>query len=178
MAIEMNLFVYVVGFVIFQRIIELLIARNNEKWIRSQGGYEVGAKHYPYMVAIHIGFFISLIIEFFAFKEGVSRFWLPLFVLFISFQLMRVWVISSLGRYWNTKILVLPGANVVKKGPFHFIRHPNYVVVTCEIIVIPLMFGAYFTAVVFTILNVIILSVRIPKEEAALREVTDYKEIF
>jgi methyltransferase len=91
---------------------------------------------------------------------------------------MRVWVISSLGRFWNTKILVLPGANVVKKGPFHFIRHPNYVVVTCEIIVIPLMFGAYFTAVIFTILNIIILSVRIPKEEAALREVTDYKEIF
>ena len=178
MAIEMTLFIYVVGFVIFQRIIELLIARNNEKWIRSQGGYEVGAKHYPYMVAIHIGFFISLIIEFVTFKEGVSRFWLPLFVLFISLQLMRVWVISSLGRYWNTKILVLPGANVVKKGPFHFIRHPNYVVVTCEIIVIPLMFGAYFTAVVFSILNIIILSVRIPKEEAALREVTDYKEIF
>ncbi|MDX1807139.1 MAG: isoprenylcysteine carboxylmethyltransferase family protein [Paenisporosarcina sp.] len=174
----MTLFIYVVGFVIFQRIIELLIARNNEKWIRSQGGYEVGAKHYPYMVAIHIGFFISLIIEFVTFKEGVSRFWLPLFVLFISLQLMRVWVISSLGRYWNTKILVLPGANVVKKGPFHFIRHPNYVVVTCEIIVIPLMFGAYFTAVVFSILNIIILSVRIPKEEAALREVTDYKEIF
>lgn len=178
MAIDMNLFIYVVGFVIFQRIIELLIARNNEKWIRSQGGYEVGAKHYPYMVAIHIGFFISLIIEFIAFKEGVSRFWLPLFVLFISLQLMRVWVISSLGRYWNTKILVLPGANVVKKGPFHFIRHPNYVVVTCEIIVIPLMFGAYYTAVIFTLLNIIILSVRIPKEEAALREVTDYKEIF
>jgi methyltransferase len=178
MAIEMNLFISVVVFVIFQRIIELLIARNNEKWIRSQGGYEVGAKHYPYMVAIHIGFFISLIIEFLVFKDSLSRFWLPLFVLFISLQLMRVWVISSLGRYWNTKILVLPGANVVKKGPFHFIRHPNYVVVTCEIIVIPLMFGAYFTAVVFTILNVIILSVRIPKEEAALREVTDYKEIF
>jgi methyltransferase len=178
MAIEMNLFIYVVGFVIFQRIIELLIARNNEKWIRSQGGYEVGAKHYPYMVAIHVGFFISLIIEFLAFKDGLSRFWLPLFVLFISLQLMRVWVISSLGRYWNTKILVLPGANVVKKGPFHLIRHPNYVVVTCEIIVIPLLFGAYFTAVIFTILNIIILSVRIPKEEAALREVTDYKEIF
>ena len=178
MAIEMILFIFVVGFVIFQRIIELLIARNNEKWIRSQGGYEVGAKHYPYMVAIHIGFFISLIFEFVAFKEGVSRFWLPLFVLFISLQLMRVWVISSLGRYWNTKILVLPGANVVKKGPFHLIRHPNYVVVTCEIIVIPLMFGAYFTAVVFTILNIIILSVRIPKEEAALREATDYKEFI
>jgi methyltransferase len=178
MAIIMTLFICVVGFIIIQRIIELLVARNNEKWIKSKGGYEVGANHYPYMVAIHIGFFISLIIEFMVFKQAVSRFWLLLFVVFISLQIMRVWVIASLGRFWNTKILVLPGALAVKKGPFHFIRHPNYVVVTSEIIVIPLMFEAYFTAIVFTLLNVIILSVRIPKEEAALREVTDYKEVF
>lgn len=178
MAIVMVLFICVVGFIITQRIIELLVARNNENWIRSQGGYEVGANHYPYMVAIHIGFFLSLIIEFIVFKQEVSRFWIPLFVVFIILQMMRVWVIASLGRFWNTKILVLPGAHVVKKGPFHFIRHPNYVVVTSELIVIPLMFEAYFTAIVFTILNVAILSVRIPKEEAALREVTDYKEIF
>ncbi len=174
----MTLFICVVGFIIFQRILELLVARNNEKWIKSKGGYEVGANHYPYMVAIHIGFFISLIIEFMVFKQAVSRFWLLLFVVFISLQIMRVWVIASLGRFWNTKILVLPGAHVVKKGPFHFIRHPNYVVVTSEIIIIPLMFEAYFTAIVFTLLNIIILSVRIPKEEAALREVTDYKEVF
>ena len=174
----MTLFICVVSFIIIQRISELLVARNNEKWIKSKGGYEVGANHYPYMVAIHIGFFISLIIEFMVFKQAVSRFWLLLFVIFISLQIMRVWVIASLGRFWNTKILVLPGAHVVKKGPFHFIRHPNYVVVTSEIIIIPLMFEAYFTAIVFTLLNIIILSVRIPKEEAALREVTDYKEVF
>ena len=174
----MTLFICVVSFIIIQRILELLVARNNEKWIKSKGGYEVGANHYPYMVAIHIGFFISLIIEFMVFKQAVSRFWLLLFVIFISLQIMRVWVIASLGRFWNTKILVLPGAHVVKKGPFHFIRHPNYVVVTSEIIIIPLMFEAYFTAIVFTLLNIIILSVRIPKEEAALREVTDYKEVF
>ena len=174
----MTLFICVVSFIIIQRILELLVARNNEKWIKSKGGYEVGANHYPYMVAIHIGFFISLIIEFMVFKQAVSRFWLLLFVIFISLQIMRVWVIASLGRFWNTKILVLPGAHVVKKGPFHFIRHPNYVVVTSEIIIIPLMFEAYFTAIVFTLLNIVILSVRIPKEEAALREVTDYKEVF
>ena len=174
----MTLFICVVSFIIIQRILELLVARNNEKWIKSKGGYEVGANHYPYMVAIHIGFFISLIIEFMVFKQAVSPFWLLLFVIFISLQIMRVWVIASLGRFWNTKILVLPGAHVVKKGPFHFIRHPNYVVVTSEIIIIPLMFEAYFTAIVFTLLNIIILSVRIPKEEAALREVTDYKEVF
>jgi len=174
----MMIFICVVSFVIIQRIVELFVARTNEKWIRSQGGYEVGAKHYPFMVAMHVGFFISLIIEFLVFDRSLPAFWILLFVIFVMLQMMRIWVISSLGRYWNTKILVLPGAHVVKKGPFHFIRHPNYVVVTLEIIVIPLMLGAYFTALLFTILNFIILSVRIPVEEAALREVTDYKEVF
>ena len=174
----MILFICVVGFVIIQRIVELFVARRNELWIRSQGGYEAGASHYPFMVAIHVGFFISLILEVLVFERTLPPYWPILFVLFTVLQLMRVWVISSLGRFWNTKILVLPGANVVKKGPFLFIRHPNYVVVTLEIITIPLMFGAYFTALVFTLLNFAILSVRIPIEEAALREVTDYKEVF
>ena len=178
MAIVMVLFICVVGFIITQRIIELLVARNNENWIRSQGGYEVGANHYPYMVAIHIGFFISLMIEFIVFKQEVPRFWIPLFVVFIMLQMMRVCGLDCYAFNSRKPYLVLPGAHVVKKGPFNFIRHPNYVVVTSELIVIPLMFEAYFTAIVFSLLNFAILSVRIPKEEAALREVTDYKEIF
>ena len=146
--------------------------------MRSKGAYEVGAKHYPFMVAIHVGFFISLILEFTLFDRGLSPYWWFLFIFFVALQLMRIWVITSLGKFWNTKIIVLPGANVVKKGPFHFIQHPNYVVVTFEILVIPLLFGAYFTAILFTLLNFSILYVRIPMEEAALREVTDYKEVF
>lgn len=178
MAIDMMIFICVVSFVIIQRIIELFVARKNEQWILAQGGYEVGARHYPFMVAIHVGFFISLIFEVMVFERSIPSYWGLLFMIFVCLQLMRVWVISSLGKFWNTKIIVLPGAHVVKKGPFNFIRHPNYVVVTLEIITIPLMFGAYFTALVFTILNFVILSVRIPIEEAALREVTDYKEVF
>ena len=178
MAIESIVFFSVVGFVIIQRIVELFVARNNERWIRGQGGYEVGERHYPYMVGIHIGFFISLIMEFVVFDRMLPPIWTVLFIIFVGLQLMRVWVITSLGRFWNTKILVLPGAHVVKRGPFRFLRHPNYVVVSLEILVIPLMFGAYFTALLFTILNVFILSVRIPIEEAALREVTNYTEVF
>ncbi|WP_019413602.1 isoprenylcysteine carboxyl methyltransferase family protein [Paenisporosarcina sp. TG20] len=178
MAIGTIFFISVIGFVILQRLVELFIARNNETWIRSQGGYEVGASHYPYMVAMHVLFFISVIIEFLAFDRTVPVYWVPLFLVFLALQMMRIWVISSLGRFWNTKILVLPGAQVVKKGPFRFIQHPNYVVVSFEILVIPLMFGAYFTALLFTLLNFIILRVRIPIEEAALREVTNYKEVF
>lgn len=178
MAIDTIVFMSVIGFVIVQRITELFVARSNEQWIRSHGGYEVGAGHYPFMVAIHVGFFISLIIEFFVFNRSLSAYWYLLFGIFAGLQMMRVWIISSLGRFWNTKILVLPGANVVKRGPFRLIRHPNYVVVSLEILVIPLLFNAFFTAILFTILNFIILSVRIPKEEAALREVTDYTEVF
>ena len=174
----MTIFFVVVGFVIIQRIAELFVARRNELWIRAQGGFEAGKSHYPFMVAIHVGFFVSLIIEFLLFDRSIPSYWMLLFALFIALQIMRVWVISSLGRFWNTKILILPGANVVKKGPFNYIRHPNYTVVTLEIITIPLMFGAYFTAIVFTLLNLAILSIRIPTEEAALKEATDYKEVF
>ncbi|WP_017379984.1 isoprenylcysteine carboxyl methyltransferase family protein [Paenisporosarcina sp. TG-14] len=178
MAVEMIVFLSVIGFVIVQRIVELFVARNNEVWMRSQGAYEVGASHYPFMVAIHVGFFISLIFEFVIFGRSLSANFLLFFVIFLGLQMMRVWVISSLGRFWNTKIIVLPGAHVVNKGPFRLIKHPNYVVVSCEIFIIPLMFGAYFTALVFTLFNLIILSIRIPIEEAALREVTDYKQVF
>ena len=96
------------------------------------------------------------------FDREFPSLWPVLFIIFVGLQIMRVWVIASLGRFWNTKILVLPGAHVVKKGPFRFLRHPNYVVVSLEILVIPLMFGAYFTALIFALLNLIILSVRIP----------------
>lgn len=178
MAIEVFFFCAVIGFVIVQRIVELFIARRNENWMKSQGGYEVGAKHYPYMVAIHIGFFISLILEVLIFKRHLSPYWWVFFILFIGLQLMRIWVISSLGKYWNTKIIVLPGAHVVKKGPFHFLRHPNYVVVSLEILIIPLIFNGIFTAILFTLLNLCILYIRIPIEEAALREVTDYRKVF
>ena len=178
MAVEMIVFLSVIGFVIVQRIVELFIARNNEVWMRSQGAYEVGASHYPFMVAIHIGFFISLIFEFVILDRSLSANFLLFLVIFLGLQMMRVWVISSLGRFWNTKIIVLPGAHVVNKGPFRLLKHPNYVVVSCEIFIIPLMFGAYFTALVFTLLNLIILSIRIPIEEAALREVTDYTKVF
>ena len=89
-------------------------------------------------------------------------------------QLIRVWALTSLGRYWNTKIIVLPGAKMVNKGPYRFLKHPNYLVVTIEFIVIPLMFEAYFTAFFFSLLNGIILRIRIAAEERALTQLTGY----
>lgn len=122
--------------------------------------------------------FCVFFIEKITINRDVPQFWPLLLSVFVFTQIMRFWVISSLGKYWNTKILVLPNVNVIRKGPYRFIKHPNYVVVTLELIVVPLLFGAYFTAILFTILNLLMLSVRIPAEEKALNELTEYEGSF
>ncbi|QUG42437.1 isoprenylcysteine carboxyl methyltransferase [Psychrobacillus sp. INOP01] len=172
------LFFILISLVIIQRLIEVAIAKRNEKRMLAQGAYEVGASHYPYMVTMHVCFFISLIVEVIVFNRSISALF-PLFLLlFIFVQLLRVWCLTSLGSFWNTKIIILPNANVVKSGPYIYLRHPNYVVVCLEILLLPFMFQAYFTAVAFTLLNLVMLSVRIPMEEKALRDATNYEDKF
>jgi methyltransferase len=172
------LFYIIIAIVIIQRLVELIIAKRNEKWMRSQGAFEAGAVHYPIMVTMHIAFFISLLIEVLVINKPLSPFWIPLLSIFLIAQIARVWCLTSLGKFWNTKIIILPGADVVKKGPYKFIRHPNYVIVATELLVLPLIFSAYFTAIVFSLLNLWMLSVRIPVEERELIEVTNYREEF
>ncbi|WP_216830189.1 isoprenylcysteine carboxyl methyltransferase family protein [Alkalihalobacterium elongatum] len=164
--------------VITQRLVELLIAKSNEKWMRNRGAYEVGQAQYKYIVLVHVFFFISLISEVVFLQKTLASWWWVPFAFFIIAQSMRVWSLSSLGRFWNTKIIILPGANVVAKGPYKFMRHPNYVIVSVEILMLPLIFQAYATAIFFTIANALVLSVRICQEEAALQEATDYQEKF
>ncbi len=154
-------------------MVELFIAKKNEKIMLKKGAYEVGSSHYPFMIVLHTSFFVSLLIEVIYFKS-ITAIYVELLFVFLLLQLVRVWCLASLGVFWNTKIIILRGANVVKKGPYAYIRHPNYFVVCLEIAVLPLMFGAYMTAIAFTILNGIMLSVRIPIEEKALKEATDY----
>lgn len=172
------MFIAVTLFVICQRIVELFIARRNEQILRSQGAFEVGQKHYPFMIAMHVSFFISLIMEVILFNRSISKLFPFLLLFFFLVQFLRIWCIVSLGKFWNTKIIILPGANVLKKGPYVFMRHPNYFVVSMEFLLIPLMFQAYFTAFTFTFLNIIMLSIRIPLEEKALMAETNYKEKF
>lgn len=119
--------------------------------------------------------FVAFFSEVYLLNAKPPSWWLIPFVLFLIAQVIRIWAISSLGVYWNTKILLLPGAKVVAKGPYRFMRHPNYTVVSLELLVIPLIFGAYYTAILFTILNILMLRVRIPVEEKALMELTDYE---
>jgi methyltransferase len=92
------------------------------------------------------------------------------FILFFITQWFRIWCIRSLGRFWNTKILILPGAKLVSKGPYRFLKHPNYIIVGVEMVVIPILFHAYMTAIIFPILHLILLTVRLPVEEGALKQ--------
>lgn len=174
------MFFYIFVLIILtQRVIELFIAKRNEAWMKEQGGYEAGSEHYPLIVWLHILFFVSLLIEVHVIDLGLSSIWVPLLVIFIGAQALRIWSILSLGRYWNTKIIILPQAKIQRKGPYQWLKHPNYMVVAFELAVIPLLFGAYITASLFTILNALLLGlVRIPAEETALAEATDYQEVF
>jgi methyltransferase len=175
---SMTLFLILITVVCMQRLVELVIAKRNERWMRSQGAYEAGAGHYPLIVALHIGFFISLIAEVILLERSISPWWPIWLSLFLVAQAGRVWSLHSLGRFWNTKIIILPGAKVVKRGPYRWIRHPNYFIVATEILVLPLLFQAYYTAIIFSLLNLIVLLIRIPAEEKALIEATDYSRIF
>jgi methyltransferase len=167
-----------VGFIVFQRIIEIGIAKSNEKWMKQRGASEFGEKHYQYIVIMHLLFFFFLTSEKILLNLSRSSLWAIFLFVFLFVQFIRIWTITSLGRFWNTKIIVLRDARVIRKGPYRFIKHPNYFVVAIELAIVPLIFNAYLTASLFTILNVIMMMVRIPEEEKALREHTEYEGAF
>lgn len=146
--------------------------------MRTNGAVEFGHKVYKCIVVMHILFLLTFPGEKLIEDRGISNIWPLLLMLFICSQLLRIWSILSLGKFWNTKIIVLPKANIVSKGPYRFIRHPNYLVVFLEIATIPLLFNAYFTAFLFTILNMFLLAIRISQEEKALKTLTEYEGIF
>ena len=170
----MTFFWIVFGFVVLQRLFEVMYAKSNERRMKQQGAIEAGASHYKWIVLLHILFFISLLMEVWFTETDRGRVWLFFLIVFIAAQILRVWALSSLGQFWNTKILVLPGAEKVKKGPYRWIPHPNYVVVALEIASLPLIFGAWRTALLFTIANaLLLLLVRIPAEEQALQQLKE-----
>ncbi|HEX5238339.1 MAG TPA: isoprenylcysteine carboxylmethyltransferase family protein, partial [Sphingomicrobium sp.] len=155
--------VVILALVTLQRIGELWLARRNTRRLLAQGAQEYSAAHYPLIVLVHALWLISL--WWFAPGRPVSGFWLALFVLI---EAARIWVLVSLGPRWTTRIIVLPGAPLVKRGPYRFINHPNYAVVILEIAVLPLVFGLLFVAVIFSLLNSTVLMIRVREEERAL----------
>jgi methyltransferase len=151
-------------FVTAERLLELIIARINTQRLLSQGAREHGAGHYPLIFAVHAAWLITLWVL--APTRDIDAFWLALFTLLL---LARFWVIATLGPRWTTRIIVLPGAPLVKEGPYRFLNHPNYWVVIGEIAVLPLVFGLPWIALIFTILNAAALWIRIREENRALR---------
>jgi methyltransferase len=159
-----------VGCVALQRLLELRLSRRNERLLRARGAIERGRGHYPLMVALHALWLLSMLIEGLLRGPGLPALWPIPAALFLLVQPLRYWSIRSLGDYWNTRILVVPGAKLVARGPYRYLRHPNYVVVVVEVATFPLIFGAWVTALVFSVLNAALLFVRIREENRALAE--------
>ncbi|MGZ5938852.1 MAG: isoprenylcysteine carboxyl methyltransferase family protein [Rhizomicrobium sp.] len=150
--------------VVLQRLIEIVYAERNTRALLARGAVEVGRAHYPLIVLLHASWLAAIV---FFLPENATIHWLPL-MLFVLLQLCRVWVIATLGPYWTTRIITLPGAPLVRAGPYRFVRHPNYLVVAGEIAMLPLAFGEVDVAIAFTILNAAMLAWRIRQEDAAL----------
>lgn len=155
-------FTIFISFLILQRLSELFIARRNEKWLLSQGAVQYGQSHYPFMIAMHTLFLVALIVEYML-SGGTAISWIFL-AIFLAVLAFKFWALSSLGKYWNTKIYRIPGVYPVKRGPYKLLKHPNYMEVVCEIAFIPLVFHLYYTAIIFTVLNAAMLTVRIREE--------------
>ncbi|KAF1679885.1 isoprenylcysteine carboxyl methyltransferase family protein [Bacillus sp. SKDU12] len=164
------MFWLLIAILIAQRAAEMAVARQNEQKVKQQGAMEFGESHYPYMIIMHILFFLSLMAEVLLMNKQPSSWWIAIAVAITTVQAVRYWALCSLGSYWNTKILVVPGAELVKKGPYKWMKHPNYTVVILEIVLIPLLYQAYVTMCLFSILNAAMLTVRIRTEDKALEE--------
>lgn len=162
--IEFGLPQIVVLLVAAQRLGELVVAQRNTKRLLREGGREIEARHYPLFVLLHGGWLVAMLLLIPS-SAPVS---MPLLAVFVVLQLLRVWIVLTLGRYWTTRIITVPGAPLVRRGPYRFLRHPNYVVVIGEIALLPLVFGAWKITLVFSILNLVLLWHRIRIEDAAL----------
>ena len=155
---------WIAGLVITQRLSELWLAEHNTKRLLARGAREVGASHYPLFIALHASWILAIV----ATTPWTRTPDWGLIALFALMQFARFWVVSSLGGFWTTRIITLDYAPLVKRGPFRWVRHPNYWVVCIEIALLPLAFGDWAVAVVWSVLNALLLRHRIRLEEAAL----------
>jgi methyltransferase len=153
------------GFVTLQRLAELVIAQRNTRRLIAEGAVEVGASHYPLIVAVHVGWLAAL---WWQALSGAAALWWPALVAYLALQPLRLWVMASLGRFWTTRIVIPAGAPLVQRGPYRWLKHPNYCVVTCEIALLPLALGSAPLAIGFSLANLAVLAWRIRIEESAL----------
>ena len=157
--------ILVLGFVTLQRLSELLLSRRNEARLKLRGAVEAGASHYPFMVVLHVAWLATLWLL--AWNVAPN---MLLVAAFLALQPLRYWVIATLGDRWTTRVFVIPGASLIRTGPYRFFSHPNYLIVVLEIALLPLAFGLIWVAVVFSALNAALLGWRIRIEQRALAE--------
>ncbi len=162
----MTPFIAVLGYMTLQRMVELFLSAGNTHRLRALGAYEVGAEHYPFLCLLHGAWLICLALSVPVDTPPKMGWLLVLLGLLLP---LRLWIMTSLGERWTTRILVLPGAPLVGRGPYRWVRHPNYMIVAAEIAVLPLTFGADQLALVFSLLNALAVSYRISVEDRALR---------
>jgi len=141
----------------------LWLSKRNTRRLLAQGAREYGSDHYVLIVLVHALWLVSL--WWFALSRPIDAFWLAVFVLV---EIGRIWVLATLGRRWTTRIIVLPNAPLVRRGPYRFVNHPNYVIVVCEIAVLPLVFGLWLIALIYSMLNATVLAIRVREENRAL----------
>jgi methyltransferase len=155
--------IVILALVTFERVGELWLSNRHTRRLLAQGAREYGESHYPLIVAVHALWLAAL--WWLAPGRPIKAFWLALFVVV---EMARVWVLRTLGPRWTTRIIVLPGAPLITRGPYRFVNHPNYVVVVSEIALLPLVFGLWQIALVFTLLNAAVLTIRVREENRAL----------
>jgi methyltransferase len=160
------LFILAIG---VERLVELVVAQRNAKWSIAQGGKEFGRDHYPAMVSMHTLLLVSCIVEVWALGRPFIP-WLgwPMLAVVVLSTVVRWRCVAMLGKRWNPRLIVIPGAPLVRDGLYRWVRHPNYTAVAAEVAALPLVHSAWLTAIVFSIANALVLSVRIRAENAAL----------
>jgi len=156
----------IVALIALQRLAEVIHSNRNTSALKARGAVEAGAGHYPLMITMHVAWMIAIVL-FLPRPVTINGY---LIALMVVFQLLRLWVVVTLGPYWTTRVITLPGAPLVTSGPFRYLRHPNYMIVVGEIAVLPLAFGEVGVAVVFSVLNAAMLAWRIRVENAALAD--------
>ncbi|WP_431910404.1 isoprenylcysteine carboxyl methyltransferase family protein [Nonomuraea jabiensis] len=165
----MSAYLVLIGLVVLERLAELAVARRNLAWARSRGGVEYGRRHYPWIVVAHVALLGAAPAEVWLLGRPFVP-WLgwPMLAVVVLAQGLRWWCVGTLGRQWNTRVVVVPGMPLVHRGPYRWLRHPNYVAVVAEGLALPLVHSAWLTALAFAAANAVLLTVRVRVEDAAL----------
>ena len=170
---SLGFFTVLVVLVAVERLAELVISNRNAAWSLARGGRETGRRHYRVMVLLHSGLLVGMLVEAWVRRPEVPPLLAgSMLLLALASQALRWWCIGTLGRRWNTRVIVVPDLPLVRSGPYRFLSHPNYVAVVAEGVALPLVHAAWVTAAVFTVANAALLSVRLRVENAALSTVT------